>query len=90
MATVLGDDGYVSCTSLEDSSRIGSQFGFNSAFSINDPMAFTQSVMRLVPGCTGAFLGFCNYQTKRVIENANANITGKEMLNADCVLELSA
>jgi hypothetical protein len=90
VATVMGEGGYVFCTSLEDSTDIATQFGVTSAFAINDPMQFTAAVLRSIPGGAAAHLGFCNYQAQRVVENVNDNITGKEMLNAEGVMELSA
>lgn len=90
MVTSLGHDAYVFCTSLESSPRIREQFGNQSSFVINDPLAFAMTVARSVPGITGAILGFCNYQEQRVIEKVNASLTGNEMFSADGAFQLSA
>lgn len=88
VVTVVGENGYVFCTSIENSARIGKQFGLKSAFVIDDPMLFTASVARSIPGVAEAFVGPCNYQDTRTVETYNASLTGKEMLNEEGRLEI--
>jgi hypothetical protein len=66
--TDAGANGYMLSASLEDSAAIKKEFDVDSYFEIFDPLGFSVAVANALPGQQEAFLGFCNYQDKRVIE----------------------
>jgi hypothetical protein len=68
--TGAGANGYMLSTSLEESDAIRSDFGVDCCFQINDPLGFAVAVANALPGFQEAFVGFCNYQTYRIVKKA--------------------
>lgn len=73
--TGAGANGYMLSTSLEDSESIRRDFGVDSCLQITDPLGFAVAVANALPGFQEAFVGFCNYQTYRIVEKALAEMS---------------
>jgi hypothetical protein len=81
--TSAGANGYMLAASLEDSDAIRQEFDVDSYFEIFDPLGFSVAVANALPGQQEAFLGFCNYQDKRVIEKSLEEMTIKDFTGDD-------
>ena len=68
--TGAGANGYMLSTSLEDSQSIHEDFGVDCCFQITDPLGFAVAVSNALPGFQEAFVGFCNYQSYRIVKKA--------------------
>jgi hypothetical protein len=64
---IYGQSSYVLCGSTIYSKTIEKQFGTNSGFRINDPLAFVDVVGHHLPGFTGGFQGHCIYSPQRLV-----------------------
>jgi hypothetical protein len=78
-----GANGYMLSASLEDSDAIRQEFDVDSYFEIFDPLGFAVSVANALPGQQEAFLGFCNYQDKRVIDRTLEEMTINDFTGED-------
>jgi hypothetical protein len=73
--TQVGGNSYMLSTSLEESDSIMKEFGVDSYFLITDPLGFSVAVSNALAGFKEAFLGFCNYQTYRIINKELSQMT---------------
>jgi hypothetical protein len=73
--TGAGANGYMMSTSLEESTAIMTEFEVDSYFMIADPLGFVTAIANALPGFQEAFLGFCNYQTYRIVHKALEEMT---------------
>lgn len=68
LMTNTGESEYMFCSSLIQSDELTKQFNVDSYFKIIKPLEFSSAILNSIPGCSQAFLGFCNYQDHRIIE----------------------
>jgi hypothetical protein len=68
LMTNTGESEYMLCSSLIQSDELTKQFNVDSFFKIIKPLEFSAAISNSIPGCSQAFLGFCNYQDHRIVE----------------------
>jgi hypothetical protein len=81
--TGVGNNSYMLSTSLEESDSIMKDFEVDSYFLITDPLGFSAAVSNSLAGFQEAFLGFCNYQTYRIIDKEISPMTVNDFTNEE-------
>jgi hypothetical protein len=74
-------NGYMLSTSLMHSKDIMAEFETDGVFRIKDPLNFAAAITNSLAGIDQVFIGFCNYQDKRIIEKEIKDLSVNDFTN---------
>ena len=88
LITDSGKNKYLMSSSLVYDKSLFETFDVDGCIRINDPIAFSNSIMNSILGSTECFLGFCNYQEYRHIKKVITSFSDKDDMADDGTLTI--